>query len=107
MFDAQEFLNTTVDTAHDTTMIPVPENMSGEGYQGVAGKVECRQWVKKDDPSVSGIALDILWEIMDEDVKTAVARDKVTVKQGIMLDITEAGALDLAKGKNIGLGKLT
>lgn len=106
MFDPNEFLNQTVDTANDTKLINPPDNMSGEGYQILAGKLDCRTWTKKDDPSVSGLALDIQWEIQDEAVKMFCGREKVICKQGIMLDLTETGGLDMSKGKNIGLGKL-
>ncbi len=106
MFDPNEFLNETVTGQLDTKIIPVPENMSGDGYLGLVEKVDVRQWVKKDDPSISGLALDILWEIQDENIKTEVARDKVIVKQGIMLQLTESGQLDMSKGKNVPLGKL-
>lgn len=106
MFDAQEFMNQTMTDSNSTELIPVPENMSGEGYVAVVTGVDVRQWVKKTDPSVSGLALDLVWEIQDEEVKKAVSRDKVTVKQGIMLDITETGQIDMAKGKNVNLGRL-
>jgi hypothetical protein len=33
-------------------------------------------------------------------------REKVTCKQGIMLDLNEGGQLDMGKGKNVSLGKL-
>jgi hypothetical protein len=58
------------------------------------------------DASQSGIALDVIWEIEDQDVKTYLGRDSVKVKQGIMLDLTPEGKVDVAKGKNIGLGRL-
>jgi len=106
MFDPNEFLNQSLTDANDTKLIPVPDNMSGEGYIAIADKVEIRSWQKKDDPSVSGLALDIIWDIQDEGVKAAVGREKVSSKQGIMLDLTDSGQLDMAKGKNIGLGKL-
>ena len=106
MFDANEFLNSTVNTANDTKLINPPDNMAGDGYMMLAGKVDCRTWQKKDDPSVSGLALDIQWELQDESVKTFCGREKIICKQGIMLDLTESGQLDMSKGKNIGLGKL-
>lgn len=105
-FDPSEFLNKTVEGVLDTKLIPVPENMSEEGYQAEIIKVDVRSWVKRDDSSVSGLAADIQWEIQDEAVKTHCGRDKVTCKQGLMLDLTESGDLDMGKGKNIDLGKL-
>lgn len=106
MFDPAEFLEQTVTDSNDTTMINPPDNMSGDGYMILAGKVDCRTWQKKDDPSVSGLALDIQWEIQDEECKTFCGRDKIICRQGIMLDLTDSGQLDMGKGRNIGLGKL-
>lgn len=106
MFDPNEFLSQQVEGQLDTTLINPEDNMSGDGYQILATKIDVRQWQKKDDPSVSGLALDILWEIQDEAVKEFCNRDKVMVKQGVMLDITDTGQLDMSRGKNISLGRL-
>lgn len=102
MFDASQFLDMQVNETNDTTVIPVPV---GE-YVATIEKVECRQWSKKDDPSVGGLALDLVWDINDQGVLSTLDRDKVTCKQGIMLDLTPAGGLDCSKGRNIGLGRL-
>ena len=101
MFDAQSFLDATVSSSNDTKVIPVPV---GE-YHGIVDKVSPRQWQSKDGTQ-SGIALDIVWLVEDSGVKQALGRETVTVKQGIMLDLTNQGGLDLSKGKNIGLGRL-
>lgn len=100
-FDADLFLNAAVTGSNDTKVIPVP---MGE-YQGIIEKVTPRQWQSKDGTQ-TGIALDIFWLIEDAGVKAALGRDTVSCKQGIMLDTTPAGQLDMSKGKNIGLGRL-
>lgn len=102
MFDVNSFLDQTVDQAMDTKSVPVPV---GE-YLGIIEKVDARPWTSKNDPTKSGVVLDIQWVIEDDGVKQALGRDKVTVKQGVMLDLTDTGGLDLSKGRNIGLGKL-
>lgn len=102
MFDATSFLDMSIEGAMDTVSVPVPV---GE-YTAVVEKVDARPWTSKNDPTKSGVALDVVWNIDDQGVKETLGRDKVTVKQGIMLDLTEAGGLDLGKGRNIGLGKL-
>ncbi|UOF77844.1 hypothetical protein [Bacteriophage sp.] len=102
-FDPSSFLHATTTESNDTQLVPVPE---GE-YIAIAEKVDMRQWKKKDDPSATGLALDITWNIDDAGVKAALGREKVTVRQGIMLDVTDDGTgLDMGKGKNVGLGKL-
>jgi len=102
MFNPDQFLDMQVTEANSTESIPVPV---GE-YTAVIGEVKCRPWQKKDDPSVAGLALDLSWDIDDSAVKELLGRDKVKCKQGIMLDLTEAGGLDMGKGKNVGLGRL-
>lgn len=102
MFSPEQFLDMQTTEANDTKLVPVPV---GE-YVAVIDEVKARSWKKKDDPSVGGLALDIVWAIDDEGVKSLLGRDKVTVKQGIMLDLTESGGLDMGKGKNVNLGKL-
>lgn len=102
MFSPEQFLDMQVTESNDTRTIPVPV---GE-YTAVAEEVKCRQWQSKQDPSKSGLTLDITWSVDDAAVKELLGRDKVTVKQGIMLDLTDAGGLDMGKGRNVGLGRL-
>lgn len=102
MFNPEQFLDMQITESNDTKTIPVP---AGE-YTAVAEEVKCRQWQSKQDPSKSGLTLDITWSIDDAAVKGLLGRDKVTVRQGIMLDITDSGGLDMGKGRNIGLGRL-
>lgn len=101
-FDPNQFLDMQFDSVNDTKVVPVPV---GE-YLAVAMEVKPRPWQSKADPSKAGIALDIVWSIEDQGVKALLDRDEVKVKQGIMLDMTEAGGLDMGKGKNISLGRL-
>jgi len=101
-FDPNQFLDMQVNESNSTVSIPVP---AGE-YTAFVEKVDARPWVSKQDPSKSGVALDLLWSIDDASVKEFLGRDKVTVKQGIMLDITPEGGLDMGKGKNVGLGRV-
>ena len=102
MFNPEQFLDMQVTDSNDTKAIPVPV---GE-YTAVVEEVKCRQWQSKQDPSKSGLTLDITWSVDDAAVKELLGRDKVTVRQGIMLDITDSGGLDMGKGRNIGLGRL-
>lgn len=101
-FDPAQFLDMSFDQANDTVVIPPDEG----DYQAIIEKVDARPWTSKADPSKSGLALDIIWELQSEAAKARTGRDKVTVKQGIMLDVMESGGLDMGKGKNIGLGRL-
>ena len=99
-FDADQFLNSSVTGSNSTQVIPVPMG----DYQGVIEKVVPRQWRSKDGTQ-TGLSLDVTWLIEDQDVKEFLGRDTVSCKQGIMLDIANGG-LDMAPGKNVGLGRL-
>jgi hypothetical protein len=104
IFDPSTFLDATINEANSTVSTPCPE---GE-YAAIAGEPVIRQWTSKDGTK-SGLALDINWEIDGGSysaVKAAVGRDKVFVRQGIMLDTNAQGGLDTGKGMNVGLGKL-
>lgn len=102
-FDAASFLASTVTDANDTKVVPVPV---GE-YVAVIEKVDIRPWTSRDGQK-SGLALDVIHAIDDSTgaLKTLLGRDKITVKQGLMLDTTEQGGLDMGKGRNVSLGKL-
>lgn len=102
MFSPEQFLDMQTTDANSTQSVPVPV---GE-YTALIDKVEVKSWQKRDDPSVGGLKLSMLWSIDDASVKEILGRDKVTVKQEIMLDITDAGGLDMGKGRNTGLGRL-
>jgi len=100
-FDPTAFLNQTFDEALDTKLIPCPV---GE-YLAIADKVEVKEWSSKDGSS-SGLKVEILWDIQNDDVKSLIGRDSVKVSQQQMLDLTEDSNLDLGKGKNVGLGRI-
>lgn len=102
MFNPEDFLNQTGDQAMDTKVTPPPV---GE-YRASADKVEIKTWQKRDDPSVHGLKLVIQWSIDDHAVLALLDREKVTVRQDIMLDVTEQNGLDYGKGKNVTLGRV-
>ena len=101
MFDANALMHAQIEEASSTEFVPPPE---GE-FTGIAGDAEINEW-KSRDGEKQGLRLDIKWEIDDAGVKQLLERDKVTVKQSIMLDLTESGGLDMGKGKNVNLGRL-
>ena len=102
MFDPQSFLDQEIQGENSTESIPCPVG----DYTGIVDKINLRQWQKKDDPAVSGITLEVFWNLDDQGVRELLGRDKVLVKQGIMLDLTESGGIDMGKGRNVDLGRL-
>lgn len=102
IFDPQAFMNAQITGANATQYVPCPV---GE-FQAVSDSVTPRQWTKRDDPNTKGVALDIEWSIGDPAVLELLGREKVLVRQGIMLDMTPSGAIDLGPGRNVALGRL-
>lgn len=101
-FDPKAFLDMSFNEASSTERIPIP----AQEHLAVISKVEVRAWTGKQDPSKSGLALDVTYEIDNPAVKELLGRDKVSIMQGIMLDLTPTGGLDFSKGKNVELGRL-
>lgn len=102
MFNAEQFLDMRIDEGNSTEVIPVPV---GE-YTAVIKEVKVKTWAKRDDPSITGVTLDVVWVLDSPEVAALLARKEVTVKQGVMLDLTESGSLDMGKGRNVSLGRL-
>lgn len=100
-FDPDTFMATSFTEANETKFATVPE---GE-YLAVIDKVEANTWQSKDGMK-SGLRLDVTWKIDDAHVAEVTGVASPTVRQGIMLDMTESGGLANGPGKNINLGRL-
>jgi len=102
-FNAEAFMNATFSEAHDIILAPCP---AGEFVAQVASITPADGIIGKGDNIGKPWArLDVAYEIQDESVRQQLGRSKVTVRQGIMLDLTDAGGINMAKGSNIGLGR--
>ena len=105
MLNATEFLQTTTTEALDDRLVPCPP---GE-WAAIAGAPEFKDFVYKsgDREGETGYRMVVRWQIQDEEAKRIVERDKLSVTQSVLLDLTEDGnGLDFGKGKNIGLGQI-
>ena len=100
-FDPAAFLDATI-TEASVKRPPLPI----QDYVGVIGEIKARTWQGKKDPNQSGVVMDVPIEFdltgYPEVMKT-LGTPKVTLTDGIMLDLTPTGMIDLAPGKN---GKL-
>lgn len=101
-FDPLAFLQQTTSEQGSIISVPIPV---GE-YVAVVEKVDARPWQGKADPTKSGIAIDLVYNIDDAKVKETLGRPKVTITQGIMVDLTEQGQLNMGKGFNIALNRV-
>lgn len=100
-FDPQAFLDTQTTETNDTRVLPCP---IGE-WPATVENVDIKSGVsqKSGEPWTK---LNVKWKIEGCDANRMADRDPIYVTQGILLDITEAGGLDMGKGRNIGLGRL-
>jgi hypothetical protein len=103
IFDPASLLESTTEQVLDTKLAPIPE---GE-FVSMVDQVAINSWTSKKDPSLSGLRLDVTYTIEDDALKAQLDREKITIRQGILLDLTEDGkGIDYGKGKNINLGRL-
>jgi len=99
-FDPSSFLDVTI-TEPSVKRAPLP---AGRDFVGIIGEVKARKWVGKADPSKSGVVMDVPIELdLSAYPDVNIGATKVTLTDGIMLEMTDSGGIDTAKGKN---GKL-
>ncbi len=99
-FDPSAFLDATI-TEPSTKRSPLPAGMD---FVGVIGEVKARTWQGKNDPTKSGVVMDVPVEIdLSAYPGVNIGATKVTLTDGIMLDVTDSGMIDNSPGKN---GKL-
>jgi hypothetical protein len=104
-FDADKFLNQSISTPMSTSTIPCPE---GE-YRAFIDDGERAISFREGGTDRNGNDLSpqcvVLFNILDDNVKQQLNRDKVLVPHSIWLDV-KGDNLDLSEGKNVGLGRL-
>jgi len=100
-FDADTFLNSTVSGSNSTKIIPCPQ---GDWF-AVIEKVGARQ-IQQDGGARTSIVLDVTWLVEDDNAKAQAGRDNLSVRQSVFLDLDASGGIDVAEGKNVGLGRL-
>ena len=102
-FDPQLYMDQSWDQSNDTKLTPIPD---GE-YPCIIepGTVEFKTWQSRDGTK-NGIKLAMRLNVDSPEVRQTLGRDKVTVRYEVMIDTLESGAIDMGKGKNVGLGRL-
>lgn len=97
-FDPAAFLEATL-TEPTIKRPPLPVG----DYTGIIGEVKSRSWTGRDDPSKTGIAFDVPVTIQipaDVQESLGLKMPTITLKDSIMLDLTESGTMDNSLGKN-------
>ena len=100
-FDPQEFLDTQTTEVNDTRAAPCPV---GE-YQATIDSVDVKNGVSQKNGN-AWTKLNVKWCLEGTDANRILEKEKIYVQQGLLLDITESGGLDMGKGKNTQLGRL-
>lgn len=105
MLNTEDFLQTTTTETLDDYLEPCPV---GE-WNAIAGKpvIATFKYKNGERAGETGFRMVIRWDVQDQNVKEQLGRDKVTVQQSLLLDVTpDQSGLDMGKGKNIGLGQV-
>lgn len=102
-FDPQAFLETNLTESNSTVQTPCPE---GEYSAVCLEEPKIRTFQGTKDPSKTYVSLDIVWTIENPAVTEVTGRNPTKVRQNILLDLNDSGALDMGKGRNVQLGRL-
>ena len=103
MFDESLFLQSSIDGANSTQVIPLP----ADTYPGIISDVKLRQAPGKKDPSMTYTFCDVSWTLqVSPAILEEIGRKAGTARQSFMLDLTDGGTLDMSKGRNVSLGRL-
>ena len=94
-FDVETFLHTEVQGEMETRYTPVP----GGDYTSTIDDIEVRQ-------AGDSVLLDVTHLLHEAELATTMGMERLTVRQGIFLDIEPNGALSLGPNKNVKLGRL-
>ena len=96
-FDPAQFLDAST-TEANTRRPPLP---SGTVLQGIILDITSRAWQGKKDPTQSGVALDIKIQCqVTPDLQSQGQPAELQMTDGIMLDLSPSGTIDMAPGKN-------
>lgn len=106
-FDADSFMQTTVDAPMATEMASTPE---GE-FRVVIGEVNSTALksiavTKKDGTKEDRQVLSIPFIIRDQEINKKSDRETIVHYETFWLDFTSEGKLDTGEGKNVNLGRL-
>ena len=107
-FNPEMFLNLTFNESNSTELLPVPDGEYIATSDPITEKSFMEYDIKNGDRAgQKGRSLIVVWNINDEGgaLKTLLGRSP-SVRQNIMLSISDNGDLSFGKGQNVELGKL-
>jgi hypothetical protein len=107
-FDADAFMNATVDDPMATSLAGVPE---GE-YTAMVGDFDSTAFKtvtttnRQTGAQIDRAVLEVPFLIMDEALKQKLGRETITHRETYWLDMNDQGRLDTGMDKNVRLGQL-
>lgn len=105
-FDASALLNQAVEGPMATYVAPPPEGEFMARVDDGEDAVKIDQFPGKKDPSKTYTRITLIWDIIDENLKAAMERDKITVRDQFFLDLDPiTGQLKAGKEDNVALGQ--
>lgn len=102
LFNPEAFMSASISEAMDTRLQPCPVGEWG----ATISKVDVRGGESEKTESGIWAAYNVTWDINDPEAKRLAGREKLSSRQTVFLDLTADGTIDMAKGRNIRLGKL-
>jgi hypothetical protein len=107
-FDAEKFLNQSVNAPMSTVTVPCPEGEFKAFIDDGDKAISFREGGTDRNGNQLSPQCVVQFAIMGDQMPNQVLkRDKVLVPMNCWLDLTDDGAsLDLSEGKNVGLGRL-
>ena len=100
VFNPEEFLNQTVTASFSTKFDPVPEGEWPAVIDDGQNAIKIRTLPQGQ------VVADVLWNIVDEQLKANLGKEKLVVRQSVFLDLNAEGKLDFGKEKNVQLGRI-
>lgn len=100
-FDADAFMNETVEAEGSSSYIPVPE---GE-YSAIIEKVEDPVARMSEKTGKAFVIMNITYKIEGQPVNQEMGLESVRVRQSLFLDLA-GSSLDMSKGKNVPLNQI-
>jgi hypothetical protein len=104
-FDADKFLNQSINAPMSTSTVPVPEGEFKAFVDDGDKAITFREGRTLDNGTELSPQCIVMFSIMDDNLKTQLNRDKILVPLTLWLDV-KGDSLDLSDGKNVGLGRL-
>lgn len=101
-FNAEDFLNQTIEDAGQTALRICPEG----SFAAVLQDIKIEQFRGKKDPSKVYTKASLRWSVEDDAARAELKRDSIVVFQDIFIDLTAAGRIDTADDKNLALWRV-